>query len=358
MISKKYLFFISLLLLSITISACSSAIYSSTGWHGLAASADTAYLAAGTQIYAIDLNTGSEDWRYPSKVNSKISFYANPVLTSDGQLIVPGYDHKLYSLNPATGSENWIFTGAKNRLISSPLVTQTMIYQPSADGSIYAVDMTGNKVWVQETGGPLWAQPSTLPDCGCIYVASMDHTVYSFDASTGGLIWQTPDLGGALIGSPAVSTDGSLYVGTFAKEMIALDTTDGTVKWRYTTQDRVWSEPALANDVLYFGDLSGYFYAVNAKDGTALWRIQPQNGIVDTPVVLEDKIYFTNEADTLFIVNTAGDILNSKSIGGLIYSSPVISGDTILVAPTGFDALLVALNLDGNQKWAFTPAKK
>jgi outer membrane protein assembly factor BamB len=49
--------------------------------------------------------------------------------------------------------------------------------------------------------------------------------------------------------------------------------------------------------------------------------------------------------------------VNSKVIGGVIYSSPVINGDTILVAPTGFDALLVALNLDGNQKWTFTPAK-
>src|SRR4030066_259591 len=154
MISKKYLFFSSLLLLSITISACSSAIYSSTGWHGLAASADTAYLAAGTQIYAIDLNTGSEDWRYPAKPNAKISFYANPVLSSDGQLIIPGYDHSLYSLNPATGFENWIFTGSTNRLIGSPLVTQDMIYQPSTDHYIYAVDLEGKQVWKSETGGP------------------------------------------------------------------------------------------------------------------------------------------------------------------------------------------------------------
>src|SRR4030066_1781322 len=337
--SKKYLLFITLLLASIFISACSSTIYSSTGWHGLVASTDTAYLAAGTQIYAIDLNTGSEDWRYPSKVNSKISFYANPVLTSDGQLIVPGYDHKLYSLNPATGSENWIFTGAKNRLISSPLVTQTLIYQPSADGSIYAVDMTGNKVWVQETGGPLWAQPSTLPDCGCIYVASMDHTVYSFDASTGELLWQSPELGGSMVGTPAVNPDGILYVGTFGDEMVALDATDGSIQWRFNTEDWVWAGPVLSDNVLYFGDLSGYLYALNSSDGTSLWRIQPQNSIVDKPVLLEDKIYLTTEGDTLFVISTDGDVLDSRVVGGLIYSSPVITGETVLVAPTNFDSL-------------------
>jgi outer membrane protein assembly factor BamB len=113
----------------------------------------------------------------------------------------------------------------------------------------------------------------------------------------------------------------------------------------------------VANDVVYFGDLSGYFYALNAADGTAEWRIQPKDSIVDTPIVVDDKIYFTTESETLFIVSTSGEIINSKVIGGLIYSSPVVAGDTILVSPTGFDSP-VALNLDGNQKWAFTPAKK
>jgi outer membrane protein assembly factor BamB len=155
-----------------------------------------------------------------------------------------------------------------------------------------------------------------------------------------------------------VSTDGVLYIGTFGKEMIALDATTGSVRWRFTTQDWVWSGPALSDNVLYFGDLSGYFYALKAADGTSHWRIQPQNAIVSTPVVLADKIYFTTEADTLFTVSTAGDIITSKVIGGLIYSSPVIVGETILVAPTNFTALLVALNLDSNQKWTFTPAKQ
>jgi outer membrane protein assembly factor BamB len=355
--SKKYLLLITLILLSIFISACSSSIYASTSWYGLTANAETAYLAAGTQVYAIDLNTGSEEWRYPAKANPKITFYANPVLTSDGQLIVPSYNHNLYSLNPATGSENWVFSGSTHRLIGSPLVTQDIIYQPSADGFLYAIDMTGNQVWVQETGGPLWAKPASLPDCGCIYVASMDHTVYSYDALTGRLLWQTSDLGGSIVGTPAVSSDGVLYVGTFGKEMIALDATSGRALWRFSTQDWVWSGPAIDNNVLYFGDLSGYFYALNASDGTSIWRIQPQNSIVDTPVVMGDKIYLTTESDTLYTVTTDAGI-SSRVIGGLIYSSPVITGDTILVAPTNFDSLLVALNLDANQKWTFTPAKK
>ena len=355
--SKKYLLLITLALFSILISACTGGAGVSTSWHGLAANTDTVYLSAGTQVYAIDVNTGSEKWRYPEKPNPK-GFYANPVLTPDGQLLVPSYDNKLHSLDPTTGSEKWNFPDAHNRLIGSPLVANNMIYQPSSDGYIYALDMTGKLVWEKETSEPLWAQPATLPDCGCIYVASMDHTVYSFDASTGELLWQSPELGGSMVGTPAVNPDGILYVGTFGDEMVALDATDGSIQWRFNTEDWVWSGPVLADNVLYFGDLSGYFYALNASDGTSLWRIQPQNSILDKPVLLEDKIYLTTEGDTLFIIGTDGNVVNSRVIGGLIYASPVITGDTILVAPTNFDSLLVAMNLDANQKWTFTPAKK
>ncbi|MGE5123259.1 MAG: hypothetical protein ACM3H7_01990, partial [Acidobacteriaceae bacterium] len=83
----------------------------------------------------------------------------------------------------------------------------------------------------------------------------------------------------------------------------------------------------------------------------------PKDGIVDSPVVYQDKVYFNTESDNLFIVSTSDGSINSKVVGGVIYSSPVIAADLILVTPTNFDALLVAFNLDGSQKWSFIPPK-
>jgi len=359
--SKKIYLIILLAFFSILITACTSGAYASTSWHGLTTDSDAAYLSAGTQVYKIDLNNGSEMWRYPDKPNAK-GFYANPVLTSDGQLLVPSYDNVLYSLDPTTNAEKWNFAGSHNRLIASPLVSNDKIFQPSSDGYIYALDMNGKLLWKKEIGEPLWAQPAASPECGCIYLAAMDHTVYSLDESTGDLLWQSPELGGALVGTPAVSPEGALYVGTFGNELIALDATNGTILWRYTTEDWVWSGPVLADNVLYFGDLSGFFYALDATDHSLVWRIQPQNSILDRPVLLDDSIYLTTEGDTLFIINKSdGKVVDSRVIGGLIYASPVISGETILIAPTmqsKTDPILYALNLDGSQKWTpFTPAK-
>ncbi len=356
---KHLLIYGTLIFFSLFISACSSTIYSSTGWFGLTASTDTTYLASGGQVFAIDLNTHNQKWVYPEKANSRITFYANPVLTPDGkQLLVPSYDHNLYSLNPATGVVDWTFSGSKNRLIGSPLVINNLAYQPSSDRSIYAIDLTTHsQVWQQNTGGPLWAAPTTDPTCNCIYVASMDHYLYKFDATNGRVLQKSKDLGGAIVSTPVVGSDGTLFVGTFGKQMIALNAADLSVKWTYDTHDWVWSGPALANNVLYFGDLSGYFYALNAADHTVAFPIlQVNNPIVDTPLVNGNSIYFTAESSTLYIADTAGT-LSSKEVGGQIYTAPILTGNTILVAPSNYSSQLVALSLDGTQMWAFPPPK-
>jgi outer membrane protein assembly factor BamB len=365
--SKKIILISIFLFASLFISSCSSSVYASTSWHGMTADANLVYLAAGTQVYAVDLNTGAQKWKYPDKPNPK-GFYANPVLTQDGtQLIVPGYDHLLRSLDPNTGLENkWTtLPDLHNRLIASPLIIGNTIYQPSADGNLYVIDLaTGaEKNIIAINNDPLWAQPVEGVNCGCIYIASMDNNVYSFDSGTGKQLWKTSeDLGGSIVGKPAVGSDGTLYVGSFGSKMVALDGTNGNVKWRFTTQDWVWAGPALDNNILYFGDLSGNFYAVNAADGTSVWGpIKPNNSIVDTPLISGDKIYLTTEADTLYTISTAGEIVNSTIVGGVLYSTPLIAGDKILVAPTGFGkVLLVALSLESPgsaQKWAFPPAQ-
>ena len=182
-----------------------------------------------TNVYAVDLDSGEEAWRYPEEASAKITFFADPVLTPDGQLLAPSYDHKLYSLDPANGSENWIFSGSTDRLIASPLVTEQGIFQVSADGNLYALDFDGNLKWTFETGGPVWARPAVNEDCTCLFVASMDHHVYAVDAITGDLLWKSDDLGGAIVGTPAFDHGDTVIVGTFGSEVIALDAETGQV---------------------------------------------------------------------------------------------------------------------------------
>jgi len=62
-------------------------------------------------VYAVSLQTHAQVCA-SRFVFRRQPFYATPVLTPDGQLIVGGFDKKLYSINPVTGQSTWQFTGA------------------------------------------------------------------------------------------------------------------------------------------------------------------------------------------------------------------------------------------------------
>ncbi len=180
---KRSTLFSFVLLGAILLSACSSAASRGTSWPGLAADANNAYLANGQFIYAARLSDGSKLWQYPDKAGSQ-QFFAAPLLTPDGQLIVgsAGTDQGLYSLDPATGATKWSvpFTGAKDRWIAAPLAINDTLYAPNNDGSLYALKLaTGELLWSLSIGHPLWGSPVT--DGKLIFLTSLDHFLYAID---------------------------------------------------------------------------------------------------------------------------------------------------------------------------------
>lgn len=351
--------------MAVFLSSCSGGGSIANSWPGLTVdpSGETAYLADNTQIYAINLANGSEKWRYPEKADAKVTFFAPPALTPDGQLIAASYDHKIYSLNPENGQANqgnWPFTGSTNRYIASPLVSDNQIFAPSSDQKLYALDLTGKELWSFETGHSLWATPAL--ENGVVFQPSMDHYLYALDAQTGSLVWKSEDLQGALVGHPTIGPDGTLYIGSFAREMLAIDSSSGKVLWRQPTTGWVWAGPALVDGTLYFGDLDGDFYAMNAVDGNVVWQIPNKLGtghaISDRPLVSDGTVYYTSEDGTLFAVNAANGAPKwNQLVGGRLLAPAIQAGDQILVTPIGADAQLYAYDVNGTQKWNFIPAK-
>lgn len=352
---KFFVLTLTIIVITLSLSACSGSgrRLATSSWAEVTTDQDTAYLAAGTQIYAVNLNNGSLKWQYPPEVDPKVSFYAAPALTEDGQLIVGGYDNVLYSLDPANGNPNWTFDGAEGRYIGSPLVTSEGIFAPSADGNLYGVNFQGQEMWEPfATGEPIWAKPSATEDCNCIYVASMDHHIYAIDPQKGTQVWKTEDLGGSIVSAPSTS-DSTLYTSTFAKEIIAIDTDSQGILWRYETQDWAWASPVLDGDQLYASDISGNFYALNAESGEQLWQIQPGGVIVSAPLVLDEKLYFGTSDGAFIIAGRDGTIQQNNALEGKLYSSPVAAEGLVLVAPIEQENLLLGFDPSGVQKWSF-----
>ena len=358
---------VAMILLGSVLTGCTGGAGVVASWPGMLIdnASETVYLAAGQHIYALNLANGTERWRYPEKADTKISFYAAPVLTEDGQLIQGGYNKTLYSLNVDTRQTNWTYTAASDVFVAQPLVAGNMVYAPNSDTALYAVDKTGALVWKANGEHAFWSTP--VSDGTLIYAASMDHHVYAFKQENGSQVWKSDDLGGALTGKPALDPKGVMYIGTLGKKedskMMALDAASGKVLWQTSAKGWVWASPVISGELVIFSDMNGNIYAVEATSGTIKWQIQPdttgKGAITAAPVVNEDTLYFASQAGILYAVDLAtGNPLWNKTIGGKIYSDLVINGDKILIAPLEFDAALVAVDFQGNNSWSFTPAKK
>ncbi len=355
--TKRLLLFFLLALGAVILSACSGQPLSNN-WPGLATDAERAYISSGSFIYAVDVQDGKEVWRYPAEADSKVIFYATPVLTEDGQLLVgsAGTNHPFLSLNPKTGKENWTesFSGAKGAWMASPLILNQTIYAPNTDGFLYILDLNGRQTSDPiQLGGALWATPST--DGAFLYVTSLDHHLHIIDLAEG-VISKTIDLGGAAPGSPVVSTDG-VYIGSFASTVEFIQSS-GEHEAVATASNWIWGTPVLDGETLYYADLDGVIYSLDLASGRQNWdAFQPDGPVVANLLVVGDQIYVGTESGSFFALDRDGKIIWEKTPGGKIYTSPVLSGDLILVAPYQAEFSLVAFDLEGKQAWAFTPEK-
>ena len=352
---KRFILILFVLLAALLLSSCvgGSAARGGTSWPGLAADADNVYIADGTYVYAVTLADGKQLWKFPEKSSS--SFFAAPVLTEDGQLLVgsEGNDHALYSIDPKTGKEKWPdpFKDAKDRWVAPPLVFKDTIYAPNADGNLYILSMDGQLTEAVELGGALWSAPVT--DGRYIYVTSLDHYFHAIDIASHKVAKEI-DLGGAIPGSPAVGTDG-LYVGSLSKKLEVISNADHRVLTE--TPNWIWGGPVLDGQTLYYADLDGNVYSFDIAGEKQNWSVKLDGAIVASPLVVGDQIIVATEAGTVISLDKDGKNVWDRAVGGKIYSNIVTSGELILVSPVSADINVAALDLNGKLVWSFTPEK-
>jgi outer membrane protein assembly factor BamB len=375
---KKLVLVTLFLLTAVILSGCVGGAARGTTWAGLTANGNTAYLADGPVVYAINLNDGREIWHYPAKANSKQLFYATPAITADGLVIVgsSGTDHLLVAINPndidpetKSPKEAWRFTGAKDHWVAAPLIMGDTLFAANGDGNVYVLNLSDGQSTKQaakviELGGRLWAQPIT--DGTRVYVTSLDHSVVAIDAMTYEVLWHE-EMTSAIPGSAVIGADGMLYVGSLDSKFEKFDPATGKHETALSTNGWLWGTPAMEGDNIFIADLEGEIYSYNTATGANNWSsIKPDGPVTAGPLVLEDYVLFATEHGTtdkdpgnLFAISREGKILWNEAVDGKIYTTPVIAEDLILVAPLGAEGYLYAYTFDGRPaSWSpFTPGE-
>ena len=370
---NRVFLFVIVALMSVFLSACGSPPL--TNWPGLSSDGKNAYLSAGQFVYTVQLTTGTEiaistadgpaPLRFPLKADGNMAFYGAPALTPDGQLIIGNAstvtsDHVLYSVDPASSNIKWTFGDAQGVWLAGAVVSGNTVYAAGGDGKVYALDLKGKKLWeAQVSGHGLWSAPVT--DGKLVYVATLTHDVIALDPQTGQQRWKLA-LDNAMMGSPTLGGDGVLYVGTLSGKLYAINAAEGSQIWQTTLDGSIWSAPAIDGKTLYIGTsngTAGKFYALNTSDGkNALNPLDDLEAIVASPLVTKDQIVYVTEEGTIKFLNKDGTPSAQVKIpDAKIYTTPLLVGDLILVAPMNATYMLAAYDQKGVQKWTFTPAK-
>ena len=220
---------------------------------------------------------------------------------------------------------------------------------------------TNLPIWTVTTGDPgdpILSSPAVASD-GTIYVGSYDRHLYAVTpAGSNKWAFPLPTSGFAgIYSSPAIGRDGTIYFGADDGNLYAVNAANGSSKWTFAAGDAVYSDPAIGPDgTIYIGSYStprSYLYAINTN-GTQRWRYQPPDGIFSDPVVAVDgTIYFGCDDQKLYALNTNGTFRWSFATGGAVTASPAIGADGAVYIGTTTSKKFYAVNPDGSKRWEY-----
>jgi outer membrane protein assembly factor BamB len=217
------------------------------------------------------------------------------------------------------GGVKWTFkTGGP--IVASPAIADGVVYIPSADSYLYAIDQeTGKEKWKYKSRMPIASSPAIAG--GVLYFVSSVGSLGALDIATGKIKWalpteyerkfeaknlhglppeaQTiPDAWDIFTSSPAVA-NGKVFFGSGDGNVYAADAQTGVLQWKFATKDVVHASPAVVGNTLYIGSWDSYLYALDTETGLEKWSfktgedptIHNQVGFQSSPAVVDGTVY-------------------------------------------------------------------
>ena len=102
------------------------------------------------------------------------------------------------------------------------------------------------------------------------------------------------------------------------------------VKWKFTTQGKVFSSPAVAGNTIFFGSTDHFLYAVDLASGKQNWKFETGSGVTSSPAVNNNTVFFT-------------------SYDGNFYALDAATGKLLWKFKTAVEHLFTAKHINGSQ---------
>lgn len=322
-----------------------------SGTPGISVSDEMAYVSYGNLVYGLDIESGDVEWSYPEERSAQVVFYAPPLVT-ESFVYVGDLANQFHKLDKETGTAIWTYTGAEGFFIGKAAEKDGIVYAPSNDGNLYALDEVGELVWTFETDHYIWAQP-VIHD-GSIYVGSMDHFVYALSLD-GEERWSV-EMKGAIPSTPVISEDGrTLFVNSLGNEVVALDTSNGEERWSFESKESIWGQAALIDGTLYLADSAGNVHALDPTDGEERWQKKVTSSVIGGLTAMDDGFVLATKEGLLKAFDFDGNSLWEATLVGETYQAPVTNGQILVAGTIEGENLVYGFDIAGVQLWSTTP---
>jgi outer membrane protein assembly factor BamB/tRNA A-37 threonylcarbamoyl transferase component Bud32 len=182
---------------------------------------------------------------------------------------------------------------------------------------------------------------------GVVYIGSYDKNLYALDAKTGSLIWKYPTEGG-ICSSPCVWRDKVIF-GSEDRILYSIYTRTGRIAWSCPTQDRIRSSPRVEYEHIFFGSDDHNLYAVKAENGRVVWKFEAMLPIRSSPFVAEEVVYFGSDDNHVYALDVhRGEMKWRFHTGRGVLSSPLVYEGMVYVGSMDWSFYA----LDARYGWA------
>ena len=201
---------------------------------------------------------------------------------------------------------------ADDKIKSSPVISDSLVYIASINGQMQAISVhTGKLKWTLSSEYGFEAPPLVFGDQ--VFIGSLEGRLFAIDKKTGTLNWNHL-VEGQIIGSvnylpSEFAADDLIFFGSYDNYLYCLEAQSGKLRWRFLTTHFINGTPATDGKTIFFGGCDGILHFIDIASGKESHSVNLEYYIAGSPALKDDLLYIGNYGGLFYCIEMNGNII-------------------------------------------------